>query len=72
MYAVEQARDLGMTGWVRNTSGGDVEIVAEGGEEDLRTLVEWCRQGPPAAEVSGVRVEYDTATGEFDSFRVVH
>jgi len=48
------AHTLGVTGWARNLPDGRVEVVAEGPEGAVEQLVEWCKQGPPAAEVSGV------------------
>jgi acylphosphatase len=52
--AAEQARRLGLVGWVRNTENGDVELTAEGSVEALQLLREWCRTGPPAASVTRI------------------
>ena len=51
-----EAQRLGVTGWVRNTSDGSVEVVAQGEPEAVQRLLEWCRQGPPEAEVTDVQV----------------
>ncbi len=51
-----RAEALGLGGWVRNCSDGTVEAVFEGGEEAVTAIVEWCRRGPPAAEVTDVEV----------------
>ncbi|AYB31195.1 acylphosphatase [Chryseolinea soli] len=51
---VEKARALGLKGFVQNERDGSVYIEAEGDEGALQSLVEWCRQGPPHARVSGV------------------
>ncbi len=67
---VEVAQSLGLTGWVRNLADGRVEIVAEGEEESLRRLLKWCHEGPPAARVEQVRVEEESATGEYRGFSV--
>ena len=50
----EQARGLGLTGWVRNCPDGTVEAVAEGPADTVDLFVEWCHQGPPAARVAQV------------------
>jgi acylphosphatase len=55
----QQARLLGISGWVRNIWDGRVEIVAEGDQDALDVLVEWCHQGPRAARVTGVKVELE-------------
>lgn len=52
--AVQQARALGVTGWVRNREDGCVEGVASGPAEALERLRRWLQQGPPAARVEAV------------------
>ncbi len=67
---LETARRLGVTGWVRNLPDGRVEAVAEGLAEAVRDLVAWCQQGPPAADVTSVDVDWSDATGEFPDFSI--
>lgn len=68
--SVEKAQILGLKGWVKNTSGGKVEIIAEGEKENLEKFIEWCRKGPSFAKVSGVKIDWEESTGEFSSFEV--
>ena len=49
-----EARRLGISGWVRNTSDGAVELEAQGAPDALAELVAWCHEGPPAARVQKV------------------
>lgn len=56
-WTVETARAIGVTGWVRNLRTGEVEILACGGPEAVEALIERCRIGPPAAEVSRIDIE---------------
>ena len=65
-----QAEGLGVHGWVRNTADGSVEGLFEGRETQVRALLDWCRQGPPAARVSEIHVDWEEFRGEFDSFEV--
>ena len=65
-----KANELGLVGTVRNLPDGAVEIVAEGSSGSLEALVQWCRVGPPAAEVEDVRTTNHVATGEFNDFRI--
>jgi acylphosphatase len=54
--AKEQADRLSLTGWVKNTPKGDVEITATGDKTQLDTFIAWCNQGPPNAAVINVEV----------------
>lgn len=49
-----EAARLGITGWVRNCSNGEVEALAQGSEAALEALQSWARRGPPAARVEHV------------------
>lgn len=72
MYACDEARRLGLRGWVRNLTDGSVEIIAEGEENALNEFFGWCRRGPSYAHVTEVKEEYADATGKFDSFRITY
>lgn len=64
------ARELGVTGWVRNLSDGRVEAVFEGEREKVERMIEFCRRGPPAAKVENVEVRWEEPSGEFDDFEI--
>ena len=70
--AVDEAKKLGLVGWIRNVSDGSVELVAEGEADALDSLVEWCRAGPAFAQVKRVETQRQKATGEFRDFEVRH
>jgi acylphosphatase len=67
--AREQARLLGVSGWVRNRTDGAVEGVFEGPRAAVERLVDWCRSGPPRARVDDVEVAWEAAEG-LNGFRV--
>lgn len=50
-YCAQEARRLGVLGWVRNEPDGTVTAYLEGGTDAVRQLVDWCREGPPSARV---------------------
>ncbi len=66
----ETALRLGLTGWARNCPDGSVEAVFEGGKETVDAAIEWCRQGPPAARVTEVAVDWQDFQGEFSGFGI--
>ena len=51
---MEQARELGLDGWVRNRSDGSVEALLSGPVEAVDTLTGWAHRGPPQARVDRV------------------
>ena len=53
---IDEARRLGVTGWVRNRRDGTVEAVVDGDPAAVAAIVDWARRGPPEAQVSGVAV----------------
>jgi acylphosphatase len=67
----EQARELGVSGWVRNCADGSVEAHFEGDEEAVKALIERLHDGPPAARVETVEVDEVEAEG-LDRFDVRH
>ncbi len=52
-----EARRLGLTGWVRNLSNGDVEFEVEGPEGAVDALIEWAHQGPAMAKVHTLNIK---------------
>lgn len=71
-YAVDEARSLGVSGWVANIEGGRVEAVFEGEEEAVRKMVEWCRKGSPSSRVKEIEVAWEEPKGEFSGFEVAY
>ena len=60
---MRQAREAGVTGWVRNRSDGTVEAAFEGPLEAVARCVSWCRMGPPRADVTGIDVTEEEPEG---------
>jgi acylphosphatase len=57
------ARQLGVSGWVRNRPEGDVEAAFEGPDDAVERLVAWCHEGPPHARVARVEVSDEAPSG---------
>lgn len=69
-FVVEQAESLDLYGWVRNKWNGSVEVIAEGSRQNLETLLQALRDGPPMAKVIDVDFEWQSYTGDFTDFQV--
>lgn len=65
---METAKKHCVTGWVRNLPDSRVEAVFEGDSDSVDSVIEWCRRGPPRAEVKDVEVLQEDYTGEFADF----
>lgn len=68
--AKAKADEIGIKGFARNTPDNGVEIVAQGNEENLNELIEWCRKGPDLAKVEKIDVSQETSPEEFPDFSV--
>jgi acylphosphatase len=66
----QKARQLGLSGWVKNLPDGRVEALFEGPSEKIREMVRWCEQGSPHAAVENVDVEFDSAREDLSGFEV--
>jgi len=65
-HAIKAARELGVTGWVRNRYDGSVEAMVQGAPEAVDAMIAWARRGPPGAVVTDVRIA--EGSGEFLEF----
>jgi len=69
--AAKEAKNLGITGFVRNLPDGTVYIEAEGSEMQLKIFTEWCRKGPDFSSVESVETQSFPAAN-FTEFRIEH
>jgi acylphosphatase len=65
------AKGLGLSGWIRNVSGGGVEAVFEGTETAVEQMLSWCREGPPLARVDRLG-SVDEAPTDGSGFHIIH
>ncbi|HLM37755.1 MAG TPA: acylphosphatase [Gaiellaceae bacterium] len=59
-----RAESLGVAGWIRNAEDGSVEAVLEGDDEQVESLLAWCRRGPAGARVDEVEAVREEPAGE--------
>lgn len=55
-WTTEHARELGLMGWVRNLSTGEVEAIFSGTDTIIEDMIKSCWVGPPEAKVTDIRV----------------
>lgn len=65
-----KARELAITGWVRNEPDGSVKILAQGKEGNLQKLIEWRRIGPPFAKIDNIEVRWEEKQKGFKNFKI--
>ncbi|WP_029523132.1 acylphosphatase [Persephonella sp. KM09-Lau-8] len=66
------AKEMGVKGYVRNLPDGTVEVVAEGDEQTLREFLKAIEQGPPLAEVTDIRYQFEDKEGGFTDFEILY
>ncbi len=69
-FARDAATELGVTGWIRNRTDGDVEGEAFGEPEAVHRFLERLRQGPPRAKVTSLRSGPASSEGAGAEFAV--
>ena len=63
-FAVDEARKLGLDGWIRNRSDGSVDALVSGSTGAVEAFVAACMRGPPGARVTNVDMHAAEPPGE--------
>ena len=69
-FVQDNARNIGLSGWVRNRWDGTVEVLAEGEKEKLDRLFTKLQKGPRSSRVTGISPDWQKASGEYTGFQV--
>ena len=69
-FVSTRARELGLTGYVRNMPEGTVEVNAEGERNKLEKLIAYLKVGPPGARVEKVVTNWSKHTGSYSGFNI--
>lgn len=69
-FVMRQAQSLGITGYARNLSSGEVEVIASGNKGLIDELVKSLRVGPSYASVSDVQLEEIKTDENFNDFGI--
>ncbi|PIT90891.1 acylphosphatase [Candidatus Kaiserbacteria bacterium CG10_big_fil_rev_8_21_14_0_10_49_17] len=72
-FVYRKARTLALRGFVRNSEGGKVEVVAQGPRVKLDSLIEHLWKGPFLATVSGIDLEWrDDLSEDLAYFQIMY
>lgn len=76
-FVRSNARKLGLTGWVRNTTEGEVEAVLQSsassdqeGKEQIEKMIGICRKGPMLSEVKDIQVDWQDSGEKSEGFQI--
>jgi acylphosphatase len=68
---LRNAEKHNITGWVRNTSDGDVETVISGDRLAVEKMIDIIKKGPPWASVTDIKtVRSSEDEEEYRNFRI--
>ena len=59
-----------VTGWVKNLESGQVEILLEGKDQNVNSIVEWCHNGPANSRVDEIKIKQQKFSGQYSNFEV--
>jgi len=68
-YMQRKARELGVTGWVRNRRDGSVEAMIQGEPDVVESMTAWTRRGPSSAVVADVKIT--DGSGDYSNFETL-
>ena len=59
-----------VTGCIKNLENGQVEIILEGDEKNVNSVVDWCRHGPANSRVDEIEINNQKFSNQFLEFEV--
>lgn len=70
-FTSKRAKELGLTGYVRNLHHVEaVEVEAEGERRHLEKLIDYLKKGPPAARVTKIVTDWSEYSGHYPDFSI--
>lgn len=69
-FTALQAASHHVSGWVRNTSDGHVEIEVEGPELNVQAFIDKVSKGPQFSDVSNVTIKELPSFQKYENFKI--
>lgn len=70
-YVRSKAKELGLSGWVKNVPDGSVNAIFQGPKEKIEEIIKDCKKGPFLSEVERVDVKWEKTEEKFDDFVIL-
>lgn len=71
-FVRQHATALGLSGWVRNLSGGGVEAYAEGDRPAIEEFIGRVKRGPTFGHVDDLDIEWSEPTHSYIGFDITY
>lgn len=70
-FTRQNAKDLGINGWVKNMRDGSVETVLAGAPDDVEEMMNRLNEGPISARVENIKeLDSDAVNQNYNEFTV--
>ena len=66
-----KAMELGLNGYAKNMPNGDVEVVAQGNEDKINSLIDFIKNNPGHSKVENIKIS-NKITENFKTFEAIH
>lgn len=70
-FTRENANKLDLKGYIRNLEDGNIEIFVEGEKDNINSLIDLLKKGPPYSQIRDVKVETRIWSGDFKEFKIL-
>ncbi len=70
-YVKRSAKELDLTGRVKNNSDGSVSVEVEGKKEIVKQLIDKIRIGSPLSRVDNVTVDWQKFENKYNFFEII-
>jgi acylphosphatase len=70
-FVKENADKIGLVGFVRNLTGGDVEILVEGEADKIERFSKIIKNGPEHSQIRHVQIEERKFSDQFKDFKIL-